>query len=212
MTPGGQFFVTLTNGGAKVLEVTSAGAVVRTVSAGGALGSPYAIVSGPAGELYVAEFANPPSASPGTAYGSIVRVDPGSGAQSVLASGPAFFGPYDLALTPSGSLYSANAGYLASRRYSRFTITRLSDGVSQVDAAMQYLTSYFVTASGSDDPWMNYCSPISFSCFSPMIAPRSQAPSGNVNSPWLSGPMIVVPFGTVPVRRNTWGSLKVRYR
>jgi DNA-binding beta-propeller fold protein YncE len=209
VTPAGQVFMSLYGGSSRVVELTTAGQVVRTVTAG--LSRPLGMTLGPSGELYVAEWGNPPPSGPSLPYGSILRVDPASGAQSVLASLGVLYGPQDLALTPSGWLYAANGGGLSGRN-ALFTRTRLSDGFTELDPTVNHLESFFLAASGTEDPWMNYCSPIGFTCYSPMVAPRSQVVGGVVNSPWLEGPMIVVPAGAVPVRRGTWGELKVRYR
>lgn len=205
---GGIYLSVSGAGTGSVVEVDATGALVRTVTSGDHLQSPAALAMAPSGEMYVAE-----RLRPGTfpdPYGSIVRIDPSSGTQELLVSGGYMYGPHDLALTPSGLLYAAHRGTLSGRQ-AVFTRTSITDGATDRDPEVGHLVSYYVAANGTDDPIMNWCSTISYTCYTPQVSRRSEAIFGP-GSPPFAGPMLVVPAGATPARQGTWGSLKLLHR
>jgi hypothetical protein len=216
---GGRMFVSATEGSissitaGKVLELGASGSLLRVVTRGGSLLEPRGLAFGPQGELYVAE-GRVPDRNPyntGLGYGSIVRVDPASGTQAVLASaGGALFGPTNLALLPSGLLYASNAGNVSGRQ-GFFSFTHISDGSTSVDPYTVNLLSGGLAASSAGDLYVGLCSTISFTCYTPIVA-RYPPSAGLGSATGLFGPMVIVPQGVTPTRTSTWGRLKTIYR
>lgn len=84
---------------------------VGVVSQGGLLWNPACVTAGSDGALYVGDL----SANSGTgSSGSIVRLD-ASGAQSVFANGVPFQGPFDIAISSDGWIWSAQWGWTSRR-------------------------------------------------------------------------------------------------
>ena len=91
-----------------IIQVIPESGGQSVVSAGGNFVDPSGIVLGVDGQLYVAD----PECGCGNAgsLGGIVKVDPFTGAQTVVSAGGSFIDPNGIALSPDGQLYVADYG------------------------------------------------------------------------------------------------------
>jgi len=203
LAPDGTLRVTTagSNVGA-VLSVDPGTGEVEVVSQGGLLSIPACVTAGPDGALYVGDL----SANSGTgSSGSIVRIE-ASGAQSVLANGVPFHGPFDIAISSDGWIWSAQWGW-TSRRNGGFVRTRLADGFSEFFPSDR---SQGVVTTADGDVLLGDCTSVGLDCYS--FYRFIHRPSNGLRRDLPAGAMALVPTLTTPVRRATWGTLKTLYR
>jgi sugar lactone lactonase YvrE len=207
--PQGGAFCAIAGGGvAAVVHVGGPVPAPRVVSAGGELAAPSCIARGPDGALYVGDLALHPvgisNEWPWGARGGIVRVDAGGG-QTLVASGPPFLSPFDIAFAPDGWIVTAQSGAL-SRRQGGFRRTRLPDGLTENFEGDRSLA----LAGDGDALYLGDCISVSLDCY----------PGYRFVTAWSGGEahympvtaLAVVPDLETPARRASWGALKSTYR
>jgi len=204
--PDGGLYVTVFGGAnAAVLHVDPATRAVTTVASGGLLSWPSDVAVGPGGELYVAEFGDR-----WLGTGSILRIEPAGGGQSVLAAGTTLFhGPYDIAVSPDGHVWTAQFGGIG-RNLGFFVRTRIADGVSEsIDGR-----SFGLTVGLDGQVFLGDCRVIGQDCVpdARFVWRFPDRPEPQVYHFIRAGSMAVVPHDATPATRSTWGTLKVRYR
>jgi glucose/arabinose dehydrogenase len=203
MAGDGTLYVTTTGSSVgAVLSVDLGTRGVTVFAEGSLLVNPVGMMVGPDGALYVADQSS--NSATGTS-GSIVRIET-SGAQSVFANGDLFRGPFDLAFSTDGWLYVAQWGGL-SRRNGGFIRVRLSDRFAEYVPSDR---SQGVTATRDADVLLGDCISISLDCYSGYRYVRRFSDGSQRYLP--AGGMAVVPAGSTPTRRSTWGTLKTIYR
>ena len=179
--------------------------LIQTISAGGLLASPGGLALAADGTLFVADQSGYANGGPWYNYGQILRIDAGGG-QSVFARDTTIFGPYDVAISSDGWVWSAQWGSL-SRRQGGFVRTRISDGHTERVPSDR---SQGLAANGAM-VYLADCVSISLDCYAgyrylvvyPDFVNRRYLPGGS---------LAVVPAIPTPVRRSTWGEIKVHYR
>ena len=203
LAPDGTLYVTTVGSNiGEVLDVNPETHAVTVVAQGGNLENPACVAVGPDGALYVGDESS--NSATGTS-GSIVRIEP-SGSQTVFANGGLFRGPFDLAISGDGWMYIAMWGGL-SRRGGGFIRIRLSDRVSEYVPSDR---SQGVAATRDGDVLLGDCSSVSLDCYSEYRYVHRA--SGGMSRYLPSGGMAVVPAGSTPTHRSSWGSLKTIYR
>jgi len=170
-----------------------------TVASGGLLDSPLGLAVGQDGQLYVAESWLP-------LRGSIVRVDPTSGAQYFIATSGEFAYPFDIAVS-NGVVYTLQTGFLDNRG-GCIEETRLSDGTSVHSGVSTHCRSKGIAIAGDGTIAYSDCIPVNIAC-STLVTGRS--PGGEVLT-GMGGPLGVVPDDATRARPSTWGRLKSIYR
>ena len=109
LAPDGSLIATDTGptGGAaadgRVLRIDPADGSAVPIAAGENLINPLGVAVAESGKIYV-------TSSDGAGHGEVIRIDPGNGAQSVVASTP-LVAPWGIAFLPSGELVVADAAY-----------------------------------------------------------------------------------------------------
>jgi len=174
---------------------------VGVLAQGDLLENPACVAPGPGGTLYVGDES---ASSAPNGSGSIVRIEP-SGAQSLFANGDLFHGPFDIAISNDGWVWTAQWGWI-SRRGGGFLRTRLADGITEYVPSDR---SQGIAAT-RDDVILGDCISISLDCYAgyryvhrPFSYDQHYLPAGA---------MAVVPAISTPTRRSTWGTLKTLYR
>lgn len=208
LAPAGGFYVSVDGSPAAVVHLASDGATVIPVSTGGMLAYPGGLAVGPDGALYVAEGALPPDNGGGTLQnrGSIVRVEAGSGAQTLIAADSLFNGPFAIAFAAPDEIWTAQAGSVAGR-YGCFVRTRLSTGRSFLVSSSP-CRSHGLAAMPGRPIYVSDCNTLGPDC-SQLYTERY--PGGPILVHY-GGPLAIAPDGIVPVRQGTWGMLKTIYR
>jgi hypothetical protein len=212
LAPNGALFVTLRGSAPGVVRVTPDGATVTPVTSGNRITYPGNLTLGPDGALYVTEI-DVPADNGGQASmfvngrGSIVRVDPGSGAQSLIAADSLFMSPFDIAFVGPDEIWTAQAGYVSGRR-GCFVRTRLSDGGSSLAVEPIDCRSRGLAVAPNGTVYIGDCHPIHIDCATLFVRRLPAGPDYT----GASGPMAVVPQDVTPTPRRSWGSLKTIYR
>lgn len=206
--PGGLLYVSVMGASPGVVRLSPDGSTATPVSSGGLLYAPHGLAVGPDGALYVTE-RNQPYSGPNQAFphGSIVRVDPAGGGQSLLAASSHFFGPIEIAFVNADEVWTIQQGHVAGRE-GCFIRTRISDGVSEETSASRWCRGSGIAAQADGSIIISDCQTVSVDCWRVYT---TRVP----NEPMLydsAGPMAVVPMDPVPARRSTWGTLKTIYR
>jgi len=207
--PDGQLFVSVNGSTPGVVRVSADGSTVTPVAGGDRISAPGGLAIGPDGALYVTEAMLP--ADNGSVYGfpghgSIVRIDLGSGNQSVVAADPLFVGPYDILFVGPDEVWTMQGGSVAGR-YGCFISTRLSSGHSQPTATYQCRSTGMVQALDGA-MIVSDCNTIGPDCYAPFTTRLPAGPTLNE----VAGTMAIVPAGVTAVRRASWGTLKTIYR
>jgi len=203
LAPDGTLYVTTvgSNTGA-VIDVNPETRAVTVISQGENLENPACVAVGPDGALYVGDESS--NSATGTS-GSVVRIDP-SGSQTVFANGGLFRGPFDLAFSGDGWMYVAQWGGL-SRRGGGFIRIRFNDRFAEPVLSDR---SQGVAATRDGDVLLGDCISVSLDCYSEYRYVRRVSDGMQRYLP--SGGMAVVPAGSTPTRRSTWGAIKTIYR
>lgn len=208
--PSGEIFASVNGSVPGIVRVSPDGGSVTPVSSGGLLTGPSGIAMGPDGSLYVCESSPADNGiRPGSSFhgrGSIVRVNPASGSQTLVAASAYFMGPFAIAFTGPGEVWTANTGSVAGR-LGCFIRTRVSDGASQPAEPFD-CRSQGIAATDDGTIYASDCHTIGPDC-STLFTIRFP---GSGEATGLGGPMAVVPAGAVPVRRSSWGGVKTIYR
>lgn len=207
VTPQHVIYVSATRDGhGLVFRLDGAGSA-SLVSEGGLLAITGRIDDGPDGHLYVADRAK---LSTQQGFGSIVQVDPATGAQvRVTPDAVTLYGPFDIAVTSDGYAYTSQVGTVS--RYAGWTYrTRLSDGFTE-SADLGVSTS--VAASPGGQVVVCACETVSRDCWRTYVlllggTRQYTEPAGT----YLFGPVAVFESNVTPVKQSTWGHVKVLYR
>lgn len=127
----GDILVTLQSSPPRLVRIGADGGTPTIVSEGGLLIAPTGVTVTPDGTILVADqnaTVNPTTQQP--SVGALVRVEPGTGAQSLVAADPLFYFPQELACAGGDSVWIVNRGRGLRSVGGDLTITRLSDGVT----------------------------------------------------------------------------------
>lgn len=199
-TPDGRLFVSLYRPG-RILRLDPDTGAPSSVTSGGLLDSPSALAFGPDGQLYVAELWLP-------LRGSIVRVDPNSGAQVLVATSSEFIYPFDIAVR-DGIVWTLQSGFTDGRG-GCFEETRLSDGTSTHSSLSTYCRAEGIAIAGDGTIAFSDCIPADIVCSTPITG---RSTGGSVLT-GIGGPLAAVPDGVAPTptRIRSWGRLKSIYR
>jgi sugar lactone lactonase YvrE len=211
LAPDGGLFVSVQGATPGVVRVDASGSSVTPVTSGNRISYPGNLTLGPDGALYVTENSIPED-NGGVingirGHGSIVRVDPGSGAQTVVAADSLFLGPFDIAFVGPDEVWTANRGYVAGRR-GCFVSTHVSDGASAFALPFSPCRSQGIAVAEDGTVFVSDCNTIGPDCAARYIRRLPDGPQ----LMGYGGPMAVVPSTVTPARRSTWGSLKTIYR
>jgi hypothetical protein len=180
-----------------VLQLDSNIGAPTLVSSAGMLQGPAGLTAAADGQLYVAEATLPAT------NGSIVRVDPISGAQSLVATNALFVHPFDIAFWDSDDLVTLQYGAVAGRQ-GCFIKTRISDGTS-TEAWSSYCRSQGIAVGGGHHA-ISDCATIGPDCSTLYVS------NGTAQINQVGGILAVVPDGATPARTTSWGRLKTIYR
>jgi hypothetical protein len=101
--------------------------------------------------------------------GGLVRVDPGTGAQALVAADPLFYFPQDVAYIGGDSVWIVNKGRTLRSIGGALTITRLSDGMT-AEAPVGFFNAQGVALLSSQDVAYSGCQPVSGDCQYPYVA------------------------------------------
>lgn len=211
VAPDGALFVSVLGSAPGVVRLAADGSSVTPVTSGNHITYPGGLTLGPDGALYVAEIATPEDnggiINGIRGHGSIVRVDPGSGGQTMIAADSLFLGPFDIAFVNPDEVWTANHGYVAGRR-GCFVSTRISTGLSTFALQFSPCRSQGIAVADNGTVFVSDCNTIGPDCYTRYVKRLPDGPiySGN------GGPLAVVPAGVTPTRRGTWGNLKTIYR
>lgn len=167
---------------------------------------PEGLALGTDGSLYVAERVLPADNGPtsgANGRGSIVRVEPGSGAQTQIAADPLFQGPFDIAFVGPDEVWTAQWGHVAGRQ-GCIVKTRLSTGISQLLSTSPCRSRGLAVGSAII---LSDCNTLGPDCAYPYT---ERHPGGPVLLGY-AGRLAVVPAGVTPVRQGSWGRLKILY-
>jgi hypothetical protein len=201
-TPDGKLYVSVDQPG-RVLRLDPVTGVPATVTSGGLLSFPAALASGPDGMLYVAENVQP-------LRGSIVRVDPASGGQALIASSLVsdFRYPIDIAVS-NGIAYTAENGFNDGRG-GCFEESQLTDGATVLSSLSSYCRSKGIAVASDGMIAYSDCIPVNQVCSTFVVGRNTD---GAVVT-GMGGPLGAVPEGLnpTPAKTSTWGHLKSIYR
>jgi sugar lactone lactonase YvrE len=194
------------------VRVTADGATVAPVTSGNHITYPGNLVLGPDGALYVTESMIPTDNGGVATFfipgrGSIVRVDPASGSQTLVAADSLFMGPFDIAFVGPDEIWTAQGGYTSGRR-GCFIRTRLSDGTSSFAIDPIDCRSRGLAVGADGTIYIADCHPIHIDCSTLFVKRLPDGPEVI----GASGRMAIVPQDVVPTKRASWGSLKTIYR
>jgi hypothetical protein len=200
----GGIYVSMRGPFPRVIRLTADGALSGVVSSGGLLVSPAGLKVGIDGALYVCEETTPGVLTPLSPYaGSVLRVDPGTGAQSLVVAGEPLLYPYQIAVAPDGSLWTVGRGL--PNGHVRYVVrTAFPSGPMWVvagNASGIAIRSDGLTVFGG-------CTEIHTSCSALYVLTYPSGPQLN----GYNGPLAVVPEITTPTTATTWGRLKTLYR
>ena len=184
------------------------------VSGTGLLTDPRGIAVDATGTIWVADYGMNLNNSTYT-WGGIVRVDPVTGAQSLLAVStvPGYFpqGLEALRTGADGALYVVNDPAGAAQW--------TSGGIWRVDPGSGNATMWTHRVYMRDfhflDPsqvLMEYAYDLSHSPYSGILATFDGATTTQINGNLPTGRMAVVPGTPTPTRRSSWGAIKSLYR
>jgi sugar lactone lactonase YvrE len=208
--PDGRLYVSVYGPASGVMRVSADGSAVTPVSLGNRLASPGGLAIGPDGALYVTEASLPADngqANGFQGHGSIVRVDPGTGNQTLVAADALFIGPNDIEFVGPDEVWTMQYGGVAGRR-GCFISTTLSDGTSRQANATFDCRSEGLTRAADGAMIVSDCHTIGPDCYTPYTMRLPSGPSLQ----GVGGHLAVVPQGVVSVHRATWGTLKTIYR
>lgn len=210
VAPDGRVFFAVAGPSPGVMSFGPGGGPLQVVSSGGLLTRPGGLALGHDGMLYVCEEATPVNdCGPSTlSNGSIVRVDPASGAQTFIATSCSFYYPFDIAAVGANELWTTQTGKVAGRE-GCVLATRISDGTtSDALPGTQWCRSKSIAAAPDGSVFWGDCKTIGPDCSQVFTG---HWPSGATL--WgITGPLAVVPDFATPAQRTTWGAVRIIYR
>jgi sugar lactone lactonase YvrE len=127
----GDILVTLQTSPPRLVRIGADTGALTVITEGGFLIAPTGVAVAPDGTILVADqnaTVNPTTNQP--SVGALVRVDPGTGAQTLVAADPLFYFPQDLACVGADSVWIVNRGRTLRSIGGMLTITRLTDGMT----------------------------------------------------------------------------------
>jgi streptogramin lyase len=189
-----------------VYRISGSNPVVLT--SGGYLKGPAGIARGADGDIYVVDPLEPPGSYLDPARGSVVRIDPVSGAQKTRYVSSSFRGPGQIAVASDGSLAIAQYGAMAAG---------YGGGIFRIDATTGTISTLVatnacsnLTSAGGGGP-LYYSHTVTTQSRSTYYVRRND---GSLVVTGVSGPMAVAPANTnvTSIVPASWGSVKARYR
>lgn len=190
----GDILVTLQTTPPRLVRIDADNGALTVVTEGGLLLAPTGVDVAPDGAILVAD--QGARVNPITnvqSVGGLVRVDPASGAQTLVAADPLFYFPQDLACIGGDSVWIVNKGRTLRSIGGALTITRLSDGVT-AEAPVGFFNSQGIARLSNGSIAYSGCQPVSGDCQYPYVAVYG---SGAALGDYM-GTLAVVPEREVP--------------
>jgi hypothetical protein len=190
----GDLLVTLQTTPPRLVRIDTDNGAITVVTEGGLLRAPTGVDVAPDGTILVAD--QDARVNPITnmqSVGGLVLVDPGTGAQTLLAADPLFHFPQDLACIGGDSIWIVNKGRTLRSIGGELTITRLSDGVT-AKAPVGFFNSQGIAPLSNGCIAYSGCQPVSGDCQYPYVAVYG---NGAALSNYM-GTLTVVPDQVIP--------------
>ncbi len=166
----GDILVTLQTAPPRLVRIDADTGALTVVAEGGLLIAPTGLDVAPDGAILVAD--QNARANPTTnlqSVGGLVRIDPGTGAQTLVAADPLYYFPQDLAFVGRDSVWIANRGRTLGSIGGELTITRLSDGVT-AEAPVGSFNSQGIALLSNGYVAYSGCQPVHGGCQYPYVA------------------------------------------
>jgi flagellar hook capping protein FlgD len=166
----GMILVTLQTTPPRLVRIDADTRALKIVTEGGLLIAPTGVDVAPDGAILVAD--QNARVNPITnlqSVGGLVRVDPGTGAQTLVAADPSYYFPQDLVCMGGDSVWLVNKGRTLRSIGGVLTITRLSDGVT-AEAPVGFFNSQGIALLSNGSIAYSGCQPVSGDCQYPYVA------------------------------------------
>jgi streptogramin lyase len=190
----GDLLVTLQTTPPRLVRIDADTGALTVVTEGGLLLAPTGVDVTPDGAILVAD--QNARVNPITnvqCVGGLVRVDPKTGAQTLIAADPLYYYPQDVVCVGEDSVWIVNRGRTLRSIGGALTITRLSDGVT-VEAPVGFFNSQGLARLRNGRIAYSGCQPVSGDCQYPYVAVyEAGATLGN-----YMGTLAVVPDREAP--------------
>jgi len=160
----GDLLVTLQTTPARLVRIDAQTGALEVITEGGLLIAPTGVDVAPDGAILVAD--QNARVNPITnvqSVGGLVRVDPGTGSQTLLAADPRFFFPQDLVCVGGDSVWIVNKGRPLRSVGGALTITRLSDGAT-AEAPVGFFNSQGIARLADGGITYSGCQPVHGDC------------------------------------------------
>jgi len=190
----GDLLVTLQTTPPRLVRIDADNGALTVVTEGGLLLAPTGVDVAPDGAILVADQnarVNPITNV--TSVGGLVRVDPETGAQTLIAADPLYYFPQDVVCIGGDSVWIVNRGRPLRSVGGALTITRLSDGVT-TEAPVGYFDSQGIARLPNGRIAYSGCQPVHGDCQSPYVAVYG----GGATLGDYMGTLAVVPDREVP--------------
>lgn len=190
----GHLLVTVQTAPPRLVRIDSDTGALTVVTEGGLLLGPTGVDVTPDGTILLADQGarvNPTTHE--QSVGGLVRVDPATGAQTLVAADPLFYFPQDLACVGGDSIWIVNKGRTLRSIGGMLTITRLSDGLT-AEAPVGSFNSQGIARLPSGCIAYSGCTPVSGDCQYPYVAVYGSA--AGLNN--YMGTLAVVPEREAP--------------
>lgn len=190
----GDLLVTLQSTPPRLVRIDTFTGVVTVLSEGGLLLAPTGVDVAPDGAILVADQnarVNP--TTNGQSVGGLFRVDPSTGAQTLIAADPLFYFPQDLVVAGADTVWVVNKGRTLRSIGGEITITRLSTGET-ASAPVGFFNSQGVARLPNGNIAYSGCQPVHGDCQLPYVAVYG----GGVSLGDYMGTLAVVPDRELP--------------
>lgn len=191
----GDLLVTLQSSPPRLVRIDANTGAITVLAEGGLLLAPTGVDVAPDGTILVAD--QNARMNPVTnvqCVGGLLRIDPGTGAQTLVAADPLFYYPQDLVCAGGDSIWIVNKGRTLRSIGGELTITRLSNGVTS-EAPVGFFNSQGVARLPSGCVAYSGCEPVHGDCQYPYVAVYGGNGVGLGN---YMGTLAVVPDREVP--------------